>query len=361
MRNIFILLLMLTTLAGLGCSSQKEISEQQPVAQPNWTYQPGPVAKLPVMDFQKTILAGDHIVFLGDDMTQQMFYTRDIATALLSLRPNDNLRIFNAGKAEATAHSAAAWAGDVLKLTKANVVFVNFGLNDVFLKVDKEDANATNAIDAYKKNLAQLVDVIRETKSVRQIILVGPPAVQSGLTPELAKDSYNAQLIYLGEKAEAVAKEKGTGYIDLFTHTSAVYLGQMQVGGDPLTLGGKLPSEEGHVVIASVILRGIGITGKELDGVGFCPLLPGRMGRIRPALAVETTIPNLNAASASRGIYLTLTRYDEAFFKQWRLAGRNRLSWTPEEAAAQVELTWGNVLQQAQELQLVLQGPATSE
>lgn len=358
MRQTFTLLLLLVTLAGVGCQTQNpgQALSDQP-AEPNWTYQPGPVAQQPVMDFQKTIQIGDHIVFIGDEMTQQMFYTRAVATGLLSLRPAEAQRIYNAGKDGATAATTLQWASDVLKLTQANVVFVSLGLNDALAQPE----DGLSVTESFGKNLAKLVDLIRETKTVRQIILVGPPAVQSGLTAELTPDSYNAKLIYIGEQAKAVAQEKETGYIDLFTHTSAVYLGQMQVGGEPLTLGGKLPSEEGHVIIASVILRGIGVTGEQLDGVAFCPLMPGRMGRIRPALAVKTTIPKPEAAAASRGLYLTLTRYDESFFKQWRLAGRNRLSWSPEEAAAQVELTWGNVQRQAQELQLVLQGPSTPQ
>ncbi len=327
-----------------ACASQS--SKETQAATPNWRYQPGPVANEPVMDLDATIQQGDRIVFIGDEMTQQMFYTRAFATGLLGVKPNSELRIYNAGRDGATAASVLPTIDDLFKLTRPTVVFIVLGLNDALAQ--PEDGKSPAQV--HGENLRALVRAVREHAQVRQVILVGPPAVQSGLTPELPPDSYNAQLIHVGHAARAVAETEKTGYIDLFIHTSAVYLGQMQVGGSPLTLGGKLPSEEGHTIIASVLLRGIGVTGKQLDDAGFCPLLPGAMGRIRPALALETKPPSLDLANASRTVYLTMSRYDEAFFKQWRLAGRNRLSWTPQEAASQVELTWGNVLREVQEL-----------
>jgi len=343
-RLVTLFTLMTCLLSLLACASQP--GEAKKSSTPSWRYQPGPVANEPVLDLDSTIRHGDRIVFVGDEMTQQMFYTRAFATGLLPIKPGSDLRIYNAGRDGATVPSTLETIDDLFKLTRPTVVFVALGLNDAFIQPPGSQSPAAH----YGENLRKLVQAMRGYDHVRQIILVGPPAVQSGLTPELPADSYNAQLFHLSHAARAAAENKQIPYIDLFTHTSAVYLGQMQVGGTPLTLGGKLPSEEAHTIIASVLLRGIGVTGRQLDEVGFSPLLPGEMGRIRPALAVETHAPNQELANASRTIYETMTRYDEAFFKQWRLAGRHRYAWTHQEAAAQVELAWGNVLREVQEL-----------
>lgn len=351
---VLTLLALVMAIGSSGCASE---TPRQTDIRPDWTYQPGPVTSEPVMDFNAVIQPGDRIVFIGDEMTQQMFYTRAVATALLSLMPDADLRLYNAGRDGATAATTAQNLDRLFELTEPTVVFIALGLNDAL----PNPGSNTPPGEAFQTNLTALVKKVREQKTVRQVILVGPPAVQSGLTAELAPDSYNAALIRHSEVARQVAADTNAGYIDLFIHTSAVYLGQMQIGGDPLTLGGRLPSEEGHILIASVILRGIGVTGEELDRIGFCPLLPGNMGRIRPALALETHAPQPDLANASRAIYLTMARYDEAFFKEWRLAGRNRLSWTPQEAAAKVALAWGNVLTEVQQLDQLRTAPAARE
>src|SRR5690606_32730900 len=134
---------------------------------------------------------------------QQMFYSRNVATALLSLMPDANLRFFNAGRDGAMAASAIEWTPGVLKLTRASVVMICFGLNDAMVQTPEDQTQA----HAFAQHLESLVAEVRKQPTVRKIILVGPPAVQAGLTENLQPDSYNARLIALSDAAQNVAQK----------------------------------------------------------------------------------------------------------------------------------------------------------
>ena len=92
-----------------------------------------PLLTPPATQLSSILKPNDRIVFVGDDVTQDMFYTRAIATALLPIMPDANLRLYNAGKEGATAATfmepafkgkpATAWE-DLADLCKPTVVFV---------------------------------------------------------------------------------------------------------------------------------------------------------------------------------------------------------------------------------------------
>jgi hypothetical protein len=128
-----------------------------------------------------------------------------------------------------------------------------------------------------------------------------------------------------------------------------VYLAQLEVGGEPLTLGGRLPTEEAHVVIASVILMAVGVEAEPLDAVGWSPLLPLEMRRIRGALALKLTPPDLEQAQASRALYESIRAFDELFFRAWRLAGKRAAGPSQGRLVAEAEDTWSQVLRLARQ------------
>jgi hypothetical protein len=95
------------------------------------------------------------------------------------------------------------------------------------------------------------------------------------------------------------------------------------------------------MVLASSVLAAVGVKGADLDAIGWSPLLPREMARVRGALAVKSNAPDLGRAQASRALYLQLFRFDEQFFRLWRLAGRKRSSSPdPTQVTAQAEEAW---------------------
>ena len=70
---------------------------------------------------------------------------------------------------------------------------------------------------------------------------------------------------------------------------------------------------------------------------------PREMKRIRGALALPVKAPDLETAQASRDLYVTITKFDETFFRYWRLSGRNPSSPTRAALSARLEDDWGGV------------------
>ncbi len=306
----------------------------------------------PPLVFEQAIQPADRVLFVGDEITQQMFYTRAVACALLAMKPEAGLRFFNGGRDSATAQNATGWIDELMGLCEPTVVLVCLGLNDGDQRQVGKPASAT-----FRQGLTALVKQIQAYPTVRQVVILSPPPVQAGLTPQPNVSSYNWMLENLAAEAQKVAAEQGVGWINLFQAMKPVYLASTQVGGDLLTHDGRLPTEAGHTVIASIVLAGLGVDPQQLDPVGWCPIPPVQMRRIRPALALTLQPPSLKAAQHSRSLYISIQRFDEAFFRLWRLTGNRRGANREETYRAMMEKAWGQVQASADHYQSPRSGP----
>jgi hypothetical protein len=272
-----------------------------------------------------------------------MFYTRGVATALIAIRPGDDLRFFNGGRDGATAGDAMTWVDDVASLSKPTVVFLCFGLDD---GKNKSGPDAEPLIAEYRRNLGALVDRVKAIEGVRRVVVLSPPAVQAGISesPGASAGDYNGTLLTLTRAALTVAIERQVGFVDLFTPSKEAYLAQLKEGGEPLSLGGgRVPTEEMHVILASVVLRDIGVTGEMLQPTGWSPLVPRHMARVRQAMAIRVKPPTIEQAQATRDLYTSMQKFDEAFFRLWRLSGRMPSAPARDRQALAAEEAWGDV------------------
>ena len=216
---------------------------------------------------------GDRILFIGDEITQQMFYIRAVGAALLALHPEKNLRIFNGGKASATAADALTWIDELMGLVQPNVVFIGFGFNEA-----QNNSDPAETMPAYLKTMSALMERISLYTTVREQIVIGPPPLQKGLRPQLMRGELNHTLLVLSRLSQQVAASRQARYVNLYDHLSAVYLAQAQVGGESLSIGGRLLNEQAHMVIASVVLRDIGVSAASAGDASA-----GARGPSRPA------------------------------------------------------------------------------
>lgn len=309
---------------------------------------PAPQAPTQPSELDLLLRQDDRILFIGDEVTQQMQYTRAVAAALLAVRPNLNLRIYNGGKDGATAASALKWTDELLDLTQPSIVVICLGLNDaqpLALAVDHAQTlpkpRPVEVIEQeYREALRALVEKVRKREGVRSVLVLSPPAVQAGAEDPLTGVGLNQTLYRLSKVAQDVALEAKVGYTDMYEHMHKVYAAAARAGGRPLTRGDRLPSEEGQIVLASVVLYGMGMPAAELDRVGWSPLGPKQMLRIRQAMPVQTQAVGLERADVSRALYQGFRRHDELFFQAWRLAGRHGGVQARAKLLAQAELAW---------------------
>ena len=290
------------------------------------------------VSFPLLIRPADRVLFIGDQVTQQMFYTRATAAALLAMMPEGHLRFFNGGRDGATAATTSEWADDLLQLTQPTVVTIAIGNNDALQTLTEQ----------FEAQFTHLVQQIKAHGSVRQVVLLGTlpvPSVGTTNTNPVGSTGPNHTLKALSRSIEKVALDNNCIYVDLFDHMHALFTEAIDTGGEPLTFGGHTPNEQAHVVIASLVLRGFGVTAQQLDAVQWSPLRPVEMRRVRRALALPVSPADLDSAGRSRAVYQALQQFDERFFRQWRLSGPNRHGRPRQSQAAGVEQAWAGVQQ----------------
>ena len=291
----------------------------------------------PALAFEQLFQVDDRVLFVGDELTQQMFFTRAVAAAVIAMKPDAGLRFFNGGKEGATAHDALNWIDELVKLSRPTVVFICFGLNESM------GESSSRIVPAYRQAMSQLVTRVREVGQTRQVILLAPPAVQPSDDGTSQPSGRNQILRQLAVSTYDLAADQQLGFVNLFDHLYTVYLQASSVGGTPLTQRGVLPTEEAHMVIASTVLASVGVEPKRLDGIGWAPMVPHRMRRVRQALALNLKDPNLDMAQASRSVYQEIRRFDELFFRLWRLSGRHPSAKPRVELEGEAERAWANV------------------
>jgi len=288
---------------------------------------------------RQIIRPGDRVLFVGDELTQQMFYTRAVATALMSLQPDGDLRFFNGGREGATVADATVWIDDLMGMVQPSVVFICLGSNDAHRTADPGEM-----IGEFLISMTQLLDQVVAHPSVREVVLIGPQPIQSGLSEQLQRGNVNHTLFVLSNLTEQLATARRMHFVNLFDHMKAVYLAQQSSDGESLTIGGRLPSEQAHMIIASVVLRDIGISHEQMQSIDWSPLLPLRMRRVRQVLAIPMTAPDMHRAQLSHELYMSMARFDESFFRMWRLPNRHSGDTAPR---LQGEQAWMKVRQDA--------------
>lgn len=298
------------------------------------TAKPEPIQTAP-LDFKSLIQKGDRLAFVGDDITQQQFYVRSLATALLCMKPDFGLRFFNGGQDGATATNAIEWVDDFLVTSKPTVVFICFGLND-----GKNLPPSDQVIEKYEDSLSKLIDKVKATAGVREVVVLSSPAVQTGQIEQQNKGGYNQTLYRFALSAQTIAALKKVKFVDLYDGMRVVYVEAAKGGGDMLTIGGRLPTEEAHTVMASVLMYGIGITRPMLEPVGWAPLRAPRMGRVRGALGIPLPEPEYRLGAQSRTVYEKMRDFDALFFQAWRLAKPDRKTRSREELLERADAAW---------------------
>ncbi len=278
----------------------------------------------------------DRVLFVGDEVTQQMMYTRATATALLQLQPGSEMRFFAGGREGATVASVTKEIDELLTLTQPTVVTVLLGMHE------RDAADYATALKA-------LTTKIRSFPGVRVTVLLSPLPIQTSIAAGGELQGQNVHLREIARATQAVAQEQKVVFVDLFDHMVKVYDASNQTPGAPLTHEGRLPTEAGQVVIASMVLWGLGLEESDMAKAEWSPIKPIDMRRIRQVLAFRVDPPSLERAQQSRDLYESMRRHDELFFRAWRIAGRKPSGPSRQDLMKQADEAWLDVLVRAQE------------
>jgi putative heme-binding domain-containing protein len=270
--------------------------EQQQVDQQRPTYhQPAVVeAAPPVTTLPLSPAAGETLVVLGNGLAERMEHANVFETLLYREFPDRRITFRNLGfpghtpafRPEAGRKDPWAFPGaqqfhpeikghfgeghypspdEWLRIVDASTIVACFGFNESFAGLE--------GIENFQRELAAFVQHTRSRSYVAggetppRLVLASPIACEAH--PELALPDTQARNQILRAYAaaiEAVAREQGVGFVDLFTPSLAWF----EQAGQPLTINGVHLSQEGYRRLAPELFR-------QLFGTRPEPLEPGSL------------------------------------------------------------------------------------
>ena len=206
---------------------------------------------------------GDKVVFWGDSITDNAFYTRTIEKYVRGRYPSMKVDFVNLGWGGDNTSTVRRMERDLLPVNPT-LVFIDLGMNDGGYK-PYEDRTG----DAYIAGMTQLVDLIR-TKTSARIILITPTPYEPGVrTDDQARklDAFYPQTIRkISDRLVAFAKEKAIPVVDL-NAAYAKTVAKIKAGAPSFKFTGDSihPNAVGQALMAFLILQGIGADGRILD------------------------------------------------------------------------------------------------
>jgi len=200
---------------------------------------------------------GEQIVAIGDSITSQGGYVRDIDAVLAQQYPDLKLpRILNAGFSGNKAEDLVARFHRDVIARKPAVVTINIGINDVWhrLKAPHQD----EVLAKYVRNLALMVDDAQSAGT--RVVLVAPSVISEDPSAE-----GNRRLALYVQAMKRVAADKKCCFVDLHAmFLEAIRRKPPGAGARWLTTDGVHMGPMGNGLMAVAILRALGVSDAKI-------------------------------------------------------------------------------------------------
>lgn len=190
---------------------------------------------------------GDRVLFVGDSITEQRIYTRNVMDYFALRQPGMLLHFRNRGISGSTANFDEAFFAKTMAL-KPTVATICFGMNDGGYKPYDE-----TTFRRYMDNMTHWVQAFKK-ENVR-VFLLTPGCVDEDRKPDV-KGFYNETLGKLAQGAQDLAKRENVPVFDL--HTLMMDVQTKAKAADPkftMIPDGVHPSPAGHVLMTYAVLK----------------------------------------------------------------------------------------------------------
>jgi lysophospholipase L1-like esterase len=201
---------------------------------------------------------GDHVVFYGDDVTEDGQYARAVEEYVATRFPAWNIDFFYAGVSGDKVGGGDAGSIDV-RLDRdvigahPSVVTIMLGMNDGGYRPFDQ-----GLLDAYGQGYRHILGRLAEALPGARLTLIGPSPFDDVTRPPDFTGGYGAVLRRCGRLVEEVAKERGATFVDL---GAPLQTGLEKVNKVSPTLARMIipdrvhPGPAGHLVMAGALLR----------------------------------------------------------------------------------------------------------
>lgn len=220
-----------------------------------------PPETAPVPDTSKPIVDvidpkdGDTVVFLGDSITHQCFYTQYIEDYFYTRYPKARIRFHNAGVGGDRAKDALNRFDEDVAAYKPKYVTILLGMNDgSYTDFQKP------IFDTYQKDMNTVLDRIAEVGATA--VPMTPTMHDSrarrlyGKPMEPRDTYYNGVLALYGAWLREQAEIRGLGFVDMYSPLNSITLEQRTKDPKWTMIKDAIhPGQTGQVVMAAAILN----------------------------------------------------------------------------------------------------------
>ena len=158
---------------------------------------------------------GDRVVFYGDSITEQQYYTRDIELYLLTREPSSNVMFLMSG---VSGDKVSGGGGGPIDLRlprdlfdqKPTVVTIMLGMNDGYYRPYDAGTMLT-----YELGYAHILDEIKVHAPEARVVVLRPSAYDEVTRPGSGVAGYNDFLVKMGDSVARMAAERHLAVVDL--------------------------------------------------------------------------------------------------------------------------------------------------
>lgn len=216
--------------------------------------------------------SGDRVAFVGNSITHGGHYHSYVWLYYMTHFPDRRIQIFNCGiGGDVAAQMYNRLDSDVF-VKKPTVIFLTFGMNDAgyyeYLKPNAAELaqkNIEKSYNAYKKIEARF----RDYPQAEKILISSPPFDETAKIKSTVFPGKNNAMLKIADFQETSAKQNSWGFIDWNRDMTAINLRE-QKKDSAFTLEGSgriHPDDDGHLVMAYLILKKQGLAGKDVADI----------------------------------------------------------------------------------------------
>jgi lysophospholipase L1-like esterase len=201
---------------------------------------------------------GDHVVFYGDDITEDGQYARAVEEYVATRFPAWNIDFFYAGVSGDKVSGGDAGSIDVrldrdVIAAHPSVVAIMLGMNDGGYRPFDQ-----GLFDAYGQGYRRILGRLAEALPGARFTPLGPSPFDDVTSRPAFAEGYSAVLRRYGKLVEEVAKERGATFVDLGTplQTGLEKVNKLSPSLARMIIPDRVhPGPAGHLVMAGALLR----------------------------------------------------------------------------------------------------------
>lgn len=216
---------------------------------------------------------GDRVAFVGNSITDGGHFHSYVWLYYMTHFPDMRITCFNVGIGGDVAKQIARRFDTDVLTKNPTVVTLSWGMNDTgYIEWFRSDAQETikSRLDTSFKYYHQIEAKLKKLPNIKPILIASSPYDEfTYATPNNIYKGKSAALLQVAEFQEEAAKKNNWGFIDLNRPMTAINKREQEKNPTfSLTPNDRIhPDNDGHMVMAYLILKAQGLAGKSVADV----------------------------------------------------------------------------------------------